>query len=119
MSHRDGRAGWWKSPSPDLERAPGAIWRPELLDSGMDYEVSVRGAGRGCRAAGEGALTRDRAESGDDDLRRGDQSGSRAFADLDTRGYWVASSGSVTDEVWKKYIEDQKPEEPDDDFKVI
>jgi REP-associated tyrosine transposase len=35
------------------------------------------------------------------------------------RGYWVASSGNVTDEVWKKYIEDQKPEEPDDDFKVI
>ncbi len=35
------------------------------------------------------------------------------------RGYWVASSGNVTDEVWKKYIEDQKPPEPDDDFKVI
>ena len=25
------------------------------------------------------------------------------------RGYWVATSGNVTDEVWKKYIEDQKP----------
>jgi REP-associated tyrosine transposase len=24
----------------------------------------------------------------------------------------VATSGNVTDEVWKKYIEDQKPEEP-------
>ncbi|WP_297505576.1 IS200/IS605 family transposase [Ferrovum sp.] len=35
------------------------------------------------------------------------------------RGYWVASSGNVTDEVWKKYIEDQKPEEPDDGFKVV
>ncbi len=35
------------------------------------------------------------------------------------RGYWVASSGNVTDEVWKKYIEDQKPEEPDDNFNVI
>ena len=35
------------------------------------------------------------------------------------RGYWVATSGNVTDEVWKKYIEDQKPEEPDDDFKVV
>jgi putative transposase len=22
-------------------------------------------------------------------------------------------------EVWKKYIEDQKPEEPDDNFKVV
>jgi transposase len=32
---------------------------------------------------------------------------------------WVASSGNVTDEVWKKYIEDQKPEEPDDNFKVV
>jgi len=25
----------------------------------------------------------------------------------------------VTDEVWKKYIEDQKPEVPDDNFKVV
>ena len=35
------------------------------------------------------------------------------------RGYWVASSGNVTDEVWKKYIEEQKPEEPDDNFKIV
>ncbi len=35
------------------------------------------------------------------------------------RGYWVASSGNVTDEVWKKYIEDQQPKEPDDDFRVL
>jgi hypothetical protein len=35
------------------------------------------------------------------------------------RGYWMASSGSVTDEVWMKYIEDQKPNEPDDHFKVV
>jgi putative transposase len=35
------------------------------------------------------------------------------------RGYWVSSSGNVTDEVWKKYIEDQKPEEPDDNFRVV
>ena len=35
------------------------------------------------------------------------------------RGYWVASSGNVTDEVWKKYIEEQKPDEPDDDFRVL
>jgi len=35
------------------------------------------------------------------------------------RGYWVASSGNVTDEVWKKYIEAQKPEPPDDHFKVV
>jgi putative transposase len=37
-------------------------------------------------------------------------------------GYWVATSGksgNVTDEVWKKYIEDQKPEVRDDDFKVV
>ena len=25
------------------------------------------------------------------------------------RGYWVASSGNVTDEVWKEYIKNQKP----------
>lgn len=35
------------------------------------------------------------------------------------RGYWVATSGNVTDEVWKQYIEDQKPEQPDDNFKVV
>ena len=35
------------------------------------------------------------------------------------RGYWVASSGNVTDEVWKKYIEVQKPESPDDNFRVV
>ena len=35
------------------------------------------------------------------------------------RGYWVASSGNVTDEVWQKYIEAQKPEPPDDHFKVV
>jgi putative transposase len=35
------------------------------------------------------------------------------------RGYWVASSGNVTDEVWKKYIEAQQPEPPDDNFKVV
>ena len=34
-------------------------------------------------------------------------------------GYWVASSGNVADEVWKKYIEEQKPDEPDDDFRVL
>ncbi len=38
---------------------------------------------------------------------------------LGGRGYWVATSGNVTDEVWKKYIEDQKPEYPDDHFKVV
>ena len=31
----------------------------------------------------------------------------------------MATSGNVTDEVWKKYIEDQKVEEPDDNFKVV
>lgn len=35
------------------------------------------------------------------------------------RGYWVASSGNVTDEVWKKYIEQQQAETPDDHFKVV
>jgi len=34
------------------------------------------------------------------------------------RGYWVASSGNVTDEVWAEYIKNQKPPEPDDDFNV-
>jgi len=35
------------------------------------------------------------------------------------RGYWVATSGNVTDEVWKEYIANQTPPEPDDDFKVV
>ena len=35
------------------------------------------------------------------------------------RGYWVASSGNVTDEVWQKYIENQVPEEPDDSSKIV
>jgi len=35
------------------------------------------------------------------------------------RGYWVASNGNVTGEVWKAYIENQKLNEPDDDFSVL
>jgi putative transposase len=35
------------------------------------------------------------------------------------RGYWVCTSGNVSDEVWQRYIEGQKPPEPDDDFEVI
>ncbi len=35
------------------------------------------------------------------------------------RGYWVASSGNVTDEVWKEYIKNQTPPEADDDFTVV
>ena len=35
------------------------------------------------------------------------------------RGYWVVTSGNVTDEVWKEYIENQKPPEPDDNFEVV
>ncbi|WP_374109619.1 transposase [Thiolapillus sp.] len=35
------------------------------------------------------------------------------------RGYWVASSGNVTDEVWTEYIKNQKLDEPDDDFSVL
>jgi putative transposase len=34
------------------------------------------------------------------------------------RGYWVASSGNVTDEVWMEYISTQTPPEPDDNFNV-
>lgn len=34
------------------------------------------------------------------------------------RGYFVASSGNVTDEVIMAYIEQQTPEPPDGDFKV-
>jgi putative transposase len=34
------------------------------------------------------------------------------------RGYWVTSSGNVTDEVWAEYIKNQTPPEPDDDFNV-
>lgn len=34
------------------------------------------------------------------------------------RGYWAASSGNVTDEVWLEYIKNQTPTEPDDNFTV-
>jgi putative transposase len=34
------------------------------------------------------------------------------------QGYWVTSSGNVTDEVWAEYIKNQTPPEPDDDFNV-
>jgi putative transposase len=34
------------------------------------------------------------------------------------RGYFVASSGNVTDEVIMKYIEEQGKEPPDGNFKV-
>ena len=34
------------------------------------------------------------------------------------RGYFVATSGNVTDEVIAKYIETQDAERPDEDFKV-
>ena len=35
------------------------------------------------------------------------------------RGYWVVSSGNVTDDMWKKYIDEQQPDEPDDNFRVV
>ena len=35
-----------------------------------------------------------------------------------SRGYFVATSGNVTDDVLKRYIEDQDVEPQDDDFKV-
>ena len=35
-----------------------------------------------------------------------------------SRGFFVATSGNVTDEILKKYIEDQDVEPQDDDFKV-
>ena len=35
------------------------------------------------------------------------------------RGYWVATSGNVTDEVRQEYIKNQNPPEPHDDFQVV
>jgi putative transposase len=45
---------------------------------------------------------------------------SRAFwgRHMWARGYFVASSGNVTDEVIMKYIEEQGKEPPDGDFKI-
>ena len=45
---------------------------------------------------------------------------SRAFwgRHMWARGYFVASSGNVTDEVIMKYIEEQGKEPPDGDFKL-
>ena len=38
---------------------------------------------------------------------------------LRARVYWVASSGNVTDDVWKEYIKNQRPPELDDDYSVV
>jgi putative transposase len=35
------------------------------------------------------------------------------------RVYWVVTSGNVTDEVWKEYIENQKLPEQDINFEVV
>jgi len=35
------------------------------------------------------------------------------------REYWLAISGNVADETWKRYIEEQKPLELDNDFNVV
>ena len=35
------------------------------------------------------------------------------------RWYWVATSGNVTDKMRKDYIDNQRPNEPDDDFRVL
>ena len=45
---------------------------------------------------------------------------SRAFLGryIWARGYFVASSGNVTDEVIMKYFEEQSNESPDGDFKI-
>lgn len=37
---------------------------------------------------------------------------------LRARGYRVATSGKVTDEMWVDYIKNQMPPEPDDNFNV-
>ena len=48
---------------------------------GMDNEVTVSGAGRGCRAALPGVVTRDYAKQRDRDLRGIDQPGSLTHVD--------------------------------------
>ena len=35
------------------------------------------------------------------------------------RGFFCASSGNVTDEMWKEYIENQKLETKDDNFDIV
>jgi putative transposase len=46
------------------------------------------------------------------------QTAARIKAYLSARGYWAATSGNVTDEVWVEYIKNQTPPEPDDNFNV-
>jgi putative transposase len=38
--------------------------------------------------------------------------------DLWSRGYFVATTGTITDEIIKEYIEHQDSETPDDDFRI-
>lgn len=35
------------------------------------------------------------------------------------RGFFVVTSGNVTDEVWMEYIRNQREEEKEDDFKIV
>jgi putative transposase len=35
------------------------------------------------------------------------------------KGYWVASSDNVTDEVWKEYVKNQQLPDPEDGFEVV
>ena len=42
----------------------------------------------------------------------------RTNVHLWARGYWVVSSGNVTDEMWADYIKNQTAPEPDDNFNV-
>ena len=51
---------------------------------GVDYEIVVPSLGRGCRIAGQRGLAGYHTESGNDELRQGDQSGPRAYARVDT-----------------------------------
>ena len=63
----------------------------------VDYEISVFCSERRRWGAVSGIATRDCAEPGDDDPRRGDQSGSRAYACVDTSQFVGVEGGAVAE----------------------
>ena len=67
------------------------------IPSGMDDEVQVPGAGRGCWAEMPGIVTRDSAEQGDDDLCGVDQPRPRAYADQYTSPVIGIEGGAVSE----------------------
>jgi REP-associated tyrosine transposase len=95
VSHSDGRAGWWKSPSPDLGRAPGASWRPGLLDRGVHSEVSQEDVVPAAEEILGGGVSQVGAAEGEPNRGGASDIGSRAHDDRDTAEIRGVAGGGI------------------------